>query len=1509
MKHIRQILLDKTALIRISYAESKGDPAEIALAKARFEGLTDDEVQFLSINERYTGAGTYIGEIKITGRDGFEFKQEWSPGDTVPMLSTKERIKVPTLEVFRNIVIPGLYYVEDIAELCLVVKDSMTIPDIQHLLGFEFDPGELEVRLSHLKVQSPFVDGTLPLKTVTPNPDGTMTDGTGITVTDSSIAGNILPANPYAPTQYITVERVGSEPVFSAEIDKAFKAEFVGSYRQGEIIEGSLAEDNTFSVDLDVKNQLTDDLQLLVSVGLDRDKLTDVYSVSYIDEHWAIGEYTTEVDLTRVGQPFRIAGSVSGDFGQTPWGNELLNPKIIVEEIGQEPVEIPFNVDGTFDVRHTPVVAGEMTVKFVCGLPQDLNVFSETHQILAALAVDDLILGPLSADKTEVGADELVTLTSSLKSADGLTLTDAPVDFLVDDQVLTQLFANPEGVLQHIYDVENDTTDPVTYAVKLRLGAEETNVITITVQPSDQIPGRFEILVNEGELFKPGELRFKIYDTVDRLMVGTSGTWFRENGAPKAYVVDGEEYVAQLDSPIDVENTVVESITLKCQSLETPVDFTWNLVRRFDEVFLEPTNPTEGVTDASITLSGKTLDQTDQPIANIPLVFKDDGLKVSDISSNDQGVFSVSVTATDEAEHLYSFVGENDIGASIAVQWAKNHIMSSLELTSSTSVTLFTDETFEIIGKLLDQYNENMAGETVTLEYPDAHTVDQQTTADGFKFVAAYRDNGSLNHTLTVKSGELSADVNVTWETKSDPIIANLTVVPNTVDIGEQYTVTGEIQVNYPYDWSTTRVAVTNDAGDVVNVMCAADGSFSYTGTAVAQGNFTLRADAVDVVTPEETIVLTVREPRVATTINVANLPDSASVWDGQTAVITGTILDQHGAVIDVPVTADLEGSPLTNTSEVAGEFEFSATYVGVGTAVMTINAGEVSREITITWKEITYDITSIKYSPEGVVQGQPFTFQGKLVSAGGGDVANKDIDLVLTSDYTVLTTVTTDVDGNFSGQYATNTPGALSTSIKFGTLVKGPYTTIISEIMVPTTVSINTDPKTENIGTNVNFSGLVKDQKGNIMVGVLAELKDGDTVVKSQETLFNGRFSIDHTEATAGVKVYTIKVGDVTHDIQVTWMDPNAVATINQIAPIDNDVSTGETITVTVELLNSSGGAVSGVTPTFTYTGTATPEQNGNVFTITEAGETNATLTVSANGVDLPVALTWTAPAPVYTELRIVSGDTEGVIGEDVPVVVTTLDQFGNPMGNQTVVWDDGGIPYPVRTSGPDGTLTFNMSHDQAEAVTYNFAGDSGQVKATHTITWSAPAPVYTSIEVVSGATEATVGTDVQVKVVTKDQYGNPMPNQLIIWDTGGIPFPQTSSDANGEKTFTFNEASPTTITYRFAGGSASVTKDTHTIIWSEPTPVYTGIDVQHGNLDVAVGETVTFTITTLDQNGQPMDQEQVVMYDGSMTWPARTSNLEGVVVYEFTAAEAKSVTYAFIGGDDRKEYTVTWS
>ncbi|UVD32157.1 hypothetical protein [Vibrio phage phiKT1028] len=479
MKHIRQILLDKAALIRISLAESKGDAADIALTKSRFENLTNDEVEYLSITESPTISRRFIGKIRISARDSFEFVQKWSPGDLVTILNTEGTTVIPSYDSFDEFVaVPGKYLVEDINELCLVVKDVSTIEEIQELLGFEFEPGELELNLKHLKIDSPIVEGTMPIKEQIATPDGTVTDGSAIDVVDETGGTFIIPANPHASEQPITIERINVPPPFSDEINNKAKGRFVGDHRNNEVIEGTLDAEKKWKPDLKVKHQKGKKVKLEVTVGVDADKVTNEYSVEYINENWRIDAYSVEAPVRRVGHPFDLVGTVIGDLGSTPWGDDTTDPGIFIEEAGEDAVEFAFEPDDSFDLAHIPVVEGDMTVRFVCGLTQDLNYFTETFTILGPLQETDLTFGALAVDQTEVEVSVPVTFTTTLLSSDGLTMESAVVDVVVDGVVLGQVSPDAEGNITYVLS-SSDT--PSTYDVLLRLGAQESNAVTLTV--------------------------------------------------------------------------------------------------------------------------------------------------------------------------------------------------------------------------------------------------------------------------------------------------------------------------------------------------------------------------------------------------------------------------------------------------------------------------------------------------------------------------------------------------------------------------------------------------------------------------------------------------------------------------------------------------------------------------------------------------------------------------------------------------------------------------------------------------------------------------------------------------------------------------------------------------------------------------------------------------------------------------------------------------------------------
>ena len=281
----------------------------------------------------------------------------------------------------------------------------------------------------------------------------------------------------------------------------------------------------------------------------------------------------------------------------------------------------------------------------------------------------------------------------------------------------------------------------------------------------------------------------------------------------------------------------------------------------------------------------------------------------------------------------------------------------------------------------------------------------------------------------------------------------------------------------------------------------------------------------------------------------------------------------------------------------------------------------------------------------------------------------------------------------------------------------------------------------------------------------------------------------------------------------------------------------------------------------------------------------------------------------PRYSEIAIISAPEKATVGEKAPITVETRDQFGNPMGRQSVVWSDGGIPNPAWPSDDNGRITFDMTHDTAESVTYMFQGHGGP-SVDVVVVWETATPVYTDIELVSGATAGTTGETINVVVRTIDQFGNPFPQGAVNLQHGtNPPSPVWRSDENGLIDWNVSSEEAGDVVYRFRGCPGDGYD--HTVTWSAPAPVFSDITIKAGSDTTAVlGEKAHVTVITVDQNGQPMaDQPVTWSIPGSLPFPSSRSDENGEIAYQFDGTEAGDMVYSFHGAGDGATHTVTWT
>ncbi|AGB07301.1 hypothetical protein [Vibrio phage VP4B] len=548
---------------------------------------------------------------------------------------------------------------------------------------------------------------------------------------------------------------------------------------------------------------------------------------------------------------------------------------------------------------------------------------------------------------------------------------------------------------------------------------------------------------------------------------------------------------------------------------------------------------------------------------------------------------------------------------------------------------------------------------------------------------------------------------------------------------------------------------------------------------------------------------------------------DVVNAWIGETNTYHGHLSQ---AAIDAGATRPVitfDGVEQPNDSADDHTFEFVID--GTHPDQIVIDCGVTQRTLTVGSKEVKLEFTNVSF-PETADQNVAFTVTGKIVYTGPDDHVYEDVSVTDGNGVELGKGTPTGTDHSFSIQATATKGGANALYLETESVKAGPYTVIVRETPKVTTVTATADKASAETDTNVVITGTVKDQTGKVMAGENLSLMLAGEVVETKASNASGKVTFTVTSADAGKLDYTVKAGAVTSAVvSVTWTLPAPKYTKIEVVSGATTGETGTEVLIKVVTKDQYGNPMANQTIVWNNGGIPFPvthsDANGEL-TVRPTSETEGKVTYTFagdSGVTKAVhEITWTAPAPVFSDLVITHGDLEVEAGQDVAFTVKTVDQYGEPMADQEVIYYDGKLTYPARRSDPNGIVSYTFNEAEAKSITYAFIG--GGARKEYTVTWTAVVadPVYTALTIVSGPTEGTVGTPVEVVVSTVDQNGDPMPNQTIVWDDGGIPFPVTSSGADGTKTFQLSRDAAESVTYEFAGGNSEVMSVTHTINWT---------------------------------------------------------------------------------------------
>ena len=320
------------------------------------------------------------------------------------------------------------------------------------------------------------------------------------------------------------------------------------------------------------------------------------------------------------------------------------------------------------------------------------------------------------------------------------------------------------------------------------------------------------------------------------------------------------------------------------------------------------------------------------------------------------------------------------------------------------------------------------------------------------------------------------------------------------------------------------------------------------------------------------------------------------------------------------------------------------------------------------------------------------------------------------------------------------------------------------------------------------------------------------------------------------GDETFTVTLSNVSNNVDLTGSDlegvgtiqdsgsgagidvPNADDTVYAVLSGDGDVTEGDSATYTVSLVDNDGNPVEVIEPTeVTITLTSGTAEAGDYaetpVTVTiQPGDSSATVDVATyEDIDFDDE-TFTVEITSVEE----TGEFEAIeVGSDSSVETTILDNDTAP----TISIDD------VTVDENAGTATFTVSLDHAttDTVSFDYATSDG----------SADSADYTSVsgslEIPTGSTEATITVP-----ITDDLYSEGDETFTVTLSNVSNNVDLTGSDLEGVGTI------------QDSGSGAGI---------DVPNADDTVYAVLSGDGDVTEGDSATYTVSLVDNDGNPVE------------------------------------------------------
>ncbi|UPT54004.1 putative invasin [Vibrio phage phiKT1019] len=463
--------------------------------------------------------------------------------------------------------------------------------------------------------------------------------------------------------------------------------------------------------------------------------------------------------------------------------------------------------------------------------------------------------------------------------------------------------------------------------------------------------------------------------------------------------------------------------------------------------------------------------------------------------------------------------------------------------------------------------------------------------------------------------------------------------------------------------------------------------------------------------------------------------------------------------------------------------------------------------------------------------------------------------------------------------------------------------------------------------GKSATLRGKIVDQLGAALAGPqylkLFERTTFTLTDVSDQVQADGTFDIEIPAQADGVYEYSLTTeGDSGHTGTVKWDPANEdLKTVVLNGSVPTSVNVGSTIMLEGTIQDSDGATIA---PADSLTANVTTSEGSNYdITITPTGTWQLGYTFSDPGVVLfdfhtskgkylgSVAISVAMEPPTFTSIRFDEGlETEGTVGTPVNLRMTTLDQYGDPIGNVSVRPYVNGEPGYAFRSPPDGAWGMDVNSDVAGEVLYQYGWEPNVPLVGHTVLWKLPVSSIESLRY--SDSNAVPGQDAFAAFAALNAAGEGIegvPITLHLDNASGTEHATVTTDSFGIAEFTIPQSGTDSSRLVYAK-YGDVVKERRQWWASSATSPATGFANLTITSPVPNGERAMVSVQAVSKDGDPRPLASIGVFD--------RNTLDQVTVNKVSTGESKSFLLDFAGTGTgnyilvtdagRTDFTVTW-